>query len=133
VILDTFARVAHAQLHTLETVGDMRSRTAGLAHRGDAYVVLPGGFGTLEELSEILVERQLALHEKPLVLVNHQGFWDPLLMQLDRMVAADLVASRYRAQITVVADVRGALEAIEAYTVKPASETPPDLDKLLAG
>lgn len=133
VILDTFARVAHAQLHALETVGDMRSRKAGLAHRGDAYVVLPGGFGTLEELSEILVERQLALHEKPLVVVNHQGFWDPLLAQLDRMVAADLVASRYRAQITVVEDVRGAFEAIEAHVQKPASETSPDLDKLLAG
>src|SRR5512143_3003970 len=48
VILDTFARVAHASLHDLVTVGDMRSRKAGLAHRGDAYVVLPGGFGTLE-------------------------------------------------------------------------------------
>src|ERR1700704_1133986 len=46
VILDTFARVAHAGLHALETVGDMRSRKAALAHRGDAFVALPGGFGT---------------------------------------------------------------------------------------
>ncbi|HZR80482.1 MAG TPA: TIGR00730 family Rossman fold protein [Candidatus Binatia bacterium] len=112
VILDTFARVAHASLHALETVADMRSRKAGLAHRGDAYVVLPGGFGTLEELSEILVERQLGLHEKPLVLVNHEGFWDPLLAQIDRQVADGLVKEAYRALLTVVPDAEAALAAI---------------------
>lgn len=131
VILDTFARVAHASLHDLVTVNDMRSRKAGLAHRGDAYVVLPGGFGTLEELSEILVERQLALHHRPLVIVNHEGFWDPLLALIDRQVASGLVKEKYRALLTVVPDAAGAVAAIVRHALAP--ETAPgaaDVDKL---
>jgi predicted Rossmann-fold nucleotide-binding protein len=58
-----------------------------LVYGGDAFVALPGGFGTLEELSEILVERQLDLHRKPLLLVSPDGFWDPLLTQLERAFA----------------------------------------------
>lgn len=131
VILDTFARVAHASLHDLVTVNDMRSRKAGLAHRGDAYVVLPGGFGTLEELSEILVERQLAMHDRPLVLVNHAGFWDPLLALIDRQVASGLVKEKYRALLTVVPDVAGVVAAIRAYARAPQrTRDAADLDKL---
>lgn len=128
VILDTFARVAHASLHALETVGDMRARKAGLAHRGDAYVVLPGGYGTLEELSEILVERQLGLHRKPLVLVNFQGFWDPLLALLDRQVESELLSPTNRALPVVVDDAAGALAALDrASAIEPAA---PDLSKI---
>ncbi|HEY8516073.1 MAG TPA: TIGR00730 family Rossman fold protein [Candidatus Binatia bacterium] len=132
VILDTFARVAHASLHDLVTVGDMRSRKAGLAHRGDAYVVLPGGFGTLEELSEILVERQLGMHRKPLVLVNVDGFWDPLLELIERQIAASLVKERYRALLTVVPGPREAVEVIARWASEPDEDAPTvDLDKIL--
>jgi uncharacterized protein (TIGR00730 family) len=122
VILDTFARVAHAGLHDLATVTDMRSRKAGLARRGDAFVALPGGFGTLEELSEILVERQIGLHTKPLVLVNHEGFWDPLLALVDHQIAAGLVREEHRALLTIVPDALAALAAIEA---DPPRQPPP--------
>lgn len=131
VILDTFARVAHASLHDLVTVNDMRSRKAGLAHRGDAYVVLPGGFGTLEELSEILVERQLGLHRKPLVLVNHDGFWEPLLALVERQIASGLVKERYRELLTVVPDAAAAVAAIARHAAAPElPRTGADLDKL---
>jgi uncharacterized protein (TIGR00730 family) len=132
VILDTFARVAHASLHALETVGDMRSRKAGLAHRGDAYVVLPGGFGTLEELSEILVERQLRLHSRPLVLVNHEGFWDPLLAQVERQIDAGLVRGEYRDLLGVAAGVAQALEILDRHAAggSPSAPVGPDLAKL---
>lgn len=119
VILDTFARVAHAGLHALETVGDMRTRKARLAHRGDAYVALPGGFGTLEELSEILVERQLGLHRRPLVLLNPNGFWDPLLDLIDRQVAAGLVAPRNRRLLEPVGDAEAALAFLDACAAGP--------------
>jgi hypothetical protein len=133
VILDTFARVAHASLHALETVGDMRSRKAGLAHRGDAYVVLPGGFGTLEELSEILVERQLGFHTKPLLVVNHRGFWDPLLALVDRQVRDGLVHESYRGLLTVVPDVAATLAALDEHARAPATDPTVDLAKLEGG
>ncbi|MEW6269557.1 MAG: TIGR00730 family Rossman fold protein [Thermodesulfobacteriota bacterium] len=131
VILDTFARVAHASLHDLVTVTDMRSRKAGLAHRGDAYVVLPGGFGTLEELSEILVERQLSLHRKPLVLVNVEGFWDPLLELIERQIASGLVKERYRALLTVVRGPHEAVDAVARYASERDADLVADVDKIL--
>jgi uncharacterized protein (TIGR00730 family) len=130
VILDTFARVAHQRLHALDTVGDMRSRKAALAHRGDAFVTLPGGFGTLEELSEILVERQLGFHEKPLVLVNIGGFWNPLLALIDRQIAAGLVRPAYRELVTVVPDAAGTLAVLDAAAARPPTEVTLDLGKL---
>ncbi len=125
VILDTFSRVAHAGLHELETVTDMRSRKAGLAHRGDAFAALPGGFGTLEEVSEILVERQLERHAKPLVLVSPDGFRDPLLGQFERMAAAGLLRQEYLRICSVVPDAPEALKCLEA----PASSAPAAPDK----
>ena len=114
VILDSFSRVAHEGLHALDVVGDMRERKAGLARRGDAFVALPGGFGTLEEVSEILVERQLNFHAKPLVLVNADGFWDPLLALFARMTDASLLALEHAALVRVVRDVASTLDAIVA-------------------
>lgn len=130
IILDTFARVAHQRLHVLDTVGDMRSRKAALAHRGDAFVTLPGGFGTLEELSEILVERQLRFHAKPLILVNVDGFWDPLLALVERQIEARLVKPAYRDLLTVVPDAEGALAALADAERRPAPEALVDLGKL---
>ncbi len=129
VILDTFARVAHDRLHALDTVGDMRSRKAALAHRGDAFVTLPGGFGTLEELSEILVERQLGFHAKPLVLVNVDGFWNPLLALVERQIAAGLVRPAYRDLLTVVTDAAGALAALDAAAARPTTAAATDPGK----
>ena len=130
VILDTFSRVAHQRLHALDTVGDMRSRKAALAHRGDAFVTLPGGFGTLEELSEILVERQLGFHAKPLVLVNFEGFWDPLLALVERQIANALVKPAYRDLLTVVSDAATALDALSAAAAHPLATSRRDLGKL---
>jgi uncharacterized protein (TIGR00730 family) len=130
VILDTFARVAHAGLHGLETVADMRSRKAALAHRGDAFVALPGGFGTLEELSEILVERQLGFHAKPLILVNFAGFWDPLLALIERQIVDQLVKPAYRELLTVVTDAEGALAALAAAAAGPGRGVALDLGKI---
>jgi len=126
VILDSFSRIAHRGLHELDVVADMRARKAGLARRGDAFVALPGGFGTLEEISEILVERQLGFHHKPLVLVNADGFWDPLLALFARMSDAGLLSAGHRAVPCLVPDVAAALAAIDARPAPGAAPAPFD-------
>ena len=131
VILDTFTRVAHQGLHHLVTVSDMRSRKAGLADRGDAFVALPGGFGTLEELAEVLVERQLGLHAKPLVAIDHDGFWAPLRAQIEIQIARGLVKEKYRDLIEFVPDAATALARLDAAAEASSERTPaPDASKL---
>ena len=89
VILDAFVArdVHHSGIDTLHQVDDMRKRKQGLDERADAFIALPGGLGTLEELAEILSFRKLGLHERRLVLVNVDGFYDPLVAQLQRFVS----------------------------------------------
>lgn len=118
VILDEFSGVAHEGLHALETVGDMRSRKAGLADRGDAFVVLPGALGTLEEVAEVLVERQLGFHAKPVILVNYEGFWDPLLALFDRQLRDGILQPAHHAIPVVVADAHKALAALDAEAAR---------------
>jgi cytokinin riboside 5'-monophosphate phosphoribohydrolase len=65
----------------------LRERKAEMDARADAFVALPGGFGTLEELLEVLTLRQLRLHDRPIVLVNVAGYWDPFLAMVGDMVA----------------------------------------------
>jgi len=64
----------------------LRERKAEMDARADAFVALPGGFGTLEELLEVLTLRQLRLHDRPIVLVNVAGYWDPFLSMVADMV-----------------------------------------------
>ncbi len=75
------AEVAHRQLTELEIVPTMHDRKARMAELADGFVALPGGFGTFEELFEVLTWTQLGIHSKPIVLVNVAGYWDPLLSQ----------------------------------------------------
>ncbi len=89
VILRDFIErdVHHRGVEDLDAVGDMRSRKAGLDERADAFIALPGGYGTLEEVSEILSFRKLGLHARPVILLNAQGFFGPLIAQIDRAIA----------------------------------------------
>ncbi|MGH0033180.1 MAG: TIGR00730 family Rossman fold protein [Myxococcota bacterium] len=88
VILAAFvaADVHHRGLTALHETSDMRQRKAGLDGRADAFIALAGGLGTLEELAEILSFRKLGFHQRPMVLLNTAGFWDPLVAQVDRFV-----------------------------------------------
>ena len=89
VILDAFVArdVHHPGIDTLHQVDDMRKRKQGLDERADAFIALPGGLGTLEELAEMLSFRKLGLHERRIVLLNVDGFYDPLVAQLERFVS----------------------------------------------
>src|SRR5262245_59725095 len=96
--------VHHRGIAELEAVDDMRERKAGLDARAEAFVALPGGLGTLEELTEILSFRKLGLHHRPIVLLNQDGCFDGLLAQIERGIALGLDDARVRDYVRVTAD-----------------------------
>ena len=113
---------AHSGLSALHIVATMHERKAMMAALSDGFIALPGGFGTLEELCEMITWTQLGIHAKPVVLVNVDGFFDPLLAQFDRAVDDHLLRIENRREVVGVATAAEALDRI-------ASWTPPDGDK----
>lgn len=86
--------VGHREIDELIVVDSMHARKRVMVDRSDAFAVLPGGFGTLDETFEILTWAQLALHAKPVLLLNVGGYWDPLAALIDHMMAKGLVEPR---------------------------------------
>jgi uncharacterized protein (TIGR00730 family) len=87
-----FAReVGHTGLTELRETGSMHERKQIMYDLSDAFIALPGGLGTLEELAEVTTWSQLGLHRKPIVLLDVDAFWEPLVTQLDRMVSVGLL------------------------------------------
>jgi uncharacterized protein (TIGR00730 family) len=100
--------------HEMHSVDDMRSRKRGLDEFGDAYIALPGGFGTLEEILEIISFKQLGFHHKPIVFVNTNDYFAGLLRQFERGFAEAFIHERFRDLYTVVGTPQQALDCIEA-------------------
>ena len=96
--------IAHTGLTELHTVGSMHERKALMAERSDAFVALPGGIGTIEELIEIFTWRQLGLHEKPLAVLNTLGYYDGLAAFLDHALDQGFLPRSSRDAFTVAAD-----------------------------
>ncbi len=113
VSMDT-VEVAYRAADELIVVETMRQRKQLMDDRADSFVVLPGGFGTLEELSEVITHRFLNYHGKPVVIVNHAGFYDPLLELFDHFVVAGFAGPAYREAYVVVESVDAAVAALEA-------------------
>ena len=82
----------------------MHQRKSRMAELADAFLVLPGGYGTLEEMLEIVTWAQLGLHAKPIVLINTAGYWDGFLAFLDSAVTAGFLKAKNRALLLVAAD-----------------------------
>jgi uncharacterized protein (TIGR00730 family) len=104
--------IAHRGLTQLIEVGSMHERKAEMARRADAFLVLPGGLGTLDELCEILTWALLGIHDKPVVLINIAGYWDAFLGMLDAAVAAGFLRSPHRALSLVTPDANAACDAV---------------------
>jgi uncharacterized protein (TIGR00730 family) len=94
--------VGHPGLTRLELVGSMHERKARMAELADAFVALPGGVGTLDEVVEALSWSHLGLHAKPVAVYDVGGFWQPFLELLDRMVEGGYVDPAARAALRVV-------------------------------
>ena len=102
--------VPHRGLTELIEVDSMHERKAVMAQRADAFVALPGGIGTLEEIFEVWTWQHLGLHDKPVAFYDIHGYWTPLLRALDGMVDAGFLSLKVRGSL-VVADTPQALWA----------------------
>ena len=90
------AEVAHTGLTRIEVTTSMHERKARLSELADGFLVLPGGFGTVDELAEVLTWNQLGIIAKPVVLVDVDGFWQPLFEWMERAVRAGFVRPSHR-------------------------------------
>ncbi len=102
--------VAHRGVTELHEVASMHERKALMYDRSDAFLALPGGFGTLDELAEVVTWTQLGLHGKPTVLLDVDGFWDPFVRLLDGMVAAGFLKAQNRALLELRPTPEAALD-----------------------
>ena len=101
-----FAReVPHLEVTRLIEVDSMHERKREMAGLADAFVALPGGVGTLEELFEVFTWQLLGIHAKPVALLDPDGFFDPLVAQLDRIVAEGYLSADKRRALARVRDV----------------------------
>jgi uncharacterized protein (TIGR00730 family) len=99
----------------------MRERKAIMEERADAFITLPGGFGTFEEVFEIVTGRQLGIHHKPMVIINTNGYYDTLIAQLKRAVEENFIKQPHLDMIHVAATPQEALDYIYNFTdAKPA-------------
>jgi uncharacterized protein (TIGR00730 family) len=92
----------------------MHERKAMMASHADAFLALPGGFGTLEELTEVITWRQLGLHAKPIAILNTQGYFDGLLRFIEHMVEQGLVPPPLAARLGIAATPAAALALLTA-------------------
>ncbi len=106
--------VGHTGVTELLEVGSMHERKQAMYDRADAFVALPGGLGTLEELAEAATWSQLGIHAKPLVLLDVAGFWAPLVLLLDRMAAAGLLRPVNRRLVQLAESPEEALALLSA-------------------
>ncbi len=121
------AEVGHGQVTELHVVGSMHVRKEMMFTRSDAFVVLPGGPGTLDEMFEILTWRQLGLHDKPLVVGNLDGYWNGLIAMIDGIIDARYARPSFRTYFEVVDAIDAILPRLRSA---PASRTVPQPEKL---
>ncbi|MGB8274004.1 MAG: TIGR00730 family Rossman fold protein [Alphaproteobacteria bacterium] len=112
----------HAALTELIVVSSMHERKHKMFELSDAFVVLPGGLGTLDETIEIITWKQLHLHDKPIVIVDVKGYWTTLLSLVDDVIAEGFANDDVRALFSVVSrpeDVLGALAGAPEAVIVP--------------
>jgi len=123
IIPRSFAhKVSHPGLTELHIVGSMHERKAMMFDLSDAFIALPGGFGTLEEISELMTWAQLGFHSKPCGLVNMAGYFDSLMSFLDNAVSQGFMKREHREMLLVSDDPETLIGRFENYQA-------PDVEK----
>lgn len=118
--------VSHEKLTELHVVDSMHVRKEKMFQMADAFAVLPGGLGTLDETFEMITWRQLKLHDKPILLVNHQNYWQPFLDLVDHMIEAGFASESARGLFQVVERIE---DIIPALLNAPEAEIQADTTK----
>jgi hypothetical protein len=111
--------LAHGRLTTLHVVGSMHERKARMAELSDAFIALPGGMGTLEELSEILTWSQLGLHARPVGLLDAAGYYGPLIAFFDRAAAEGFIRPEHRGLVLVGTEPAALLDRFAIWKAPP--------------
>ncbi len=107
--------LAHMELTEMIVLPDMHTRKARMVELADGFVALPGGFGTLDELFEVLTWAQIGLHTKPVGLLNVDGYFDKLLAFLDEVRARGFIYAEHKDLYMSAADPQPLLDALKAY------------------
>lgn len=114
--------LGHGGIQDLRVVDDMHARKMTMAELSDAFIALPGGWGTLEELTEMLTWLQLGIHAKPIGLLNAGGYYDPLLVFVERMITERFVRSEQRGLLAVESDPEALLRRLMEPTAPPVDK-----------
>jgi uncharacterized protein (TIGR00730 family) len=117
--------VAHEGLSELITVASMHERKQRMFELADGFAVLPGGLGTLDETIEIVTWKLLELHDKPLVLLDNEGYWAPLLDLIEHTISAGFTGEEARALYQVAGDLDGLFVALDSAS-PPEGESHPE-------
>jgi uncharacterized protein (TIGR00730 family) len=121
------AEAGHIGVTELVVVSSMHERKRLMAERADAFAILPGGIGTLDEMFEILSWKQLALHDKPILLVDIGGYWAPLRALLDHIIDNGFAHPRTRGLLRVVPNIAALMAALSE---EPTVSGKIDLERL---
>lgn len=111
--------IAYLDAHELIDATTMKHRKQEMEDRADAFLILPGGIGTLDEFFEVLVHKQLRLHTKPIVALNTNGFFDPLAALLERVIEQSLAHAVTRDLYAICDTVEEAFTALETAPALP--------------
>jgi hypothetical protein len=114
--------VAHHGLSTLRVVKTMHERKAAMADAADAFVMLPGGFGTLDEFFEVVTWTQLGIHDKPCGVLDVNGYFGPLRELIDGAVTAGFVHPAHGEMVVIDTDADGLLDRLASWTPVPVSK-----------
>ncbi|MBI5200825.1 MAG: TIGR00730 family Rossman fold protein [Elusimicrobia bacterium] len=117
--------LGHRGLTRLEVVGSMHERKARMEALSDAFIAMPGGFGTLDEFCEILTWSQLAIHAKPCGILNTGGYFDPFLAWIDRAVEAGFVKREDSGRLSREAAPEALLDALVSRGLSASRPRPP--------
>ena len=107
--------IEHNGLTELISVNTMHERKSGMHKMSDGFIALPGGFGTMEELFEILTWAQLSLHKKPIGILNINGYYDPLIQLIEKMIDEHLLKNEYKGILLISDSIEDLLSQMNLY------------------